>query len=137
MIDPEAGLGYVEEDGTFQALDLDPEAQARIRRTVERLEQAKREIEVVGGRLDGLLQSGDITRKEVPRDLRLSLEGVMERIGELTPGLEEFSTQLAMEFRRLHAAVEAGEITHDEAEQMLRTHMEARGVHMRLPEKQR
>ena len=137
VIDPEAGLGYVEEDGTFQALDLDPEAQARIRRTVERLEQAKREIEIVGGRLDGLLQSGDITRKEVPRDLWLSLEGVMERIGELTPRLEEFSTELAMEVRRLHAAVEAGEITHDEAERMLRTHMEARSVRMRLPEKQR
>ena len=129
-VDPEAGFGYVDEDGVFQAIELDPEAKARIGKTVERLERAKREIEMVRGRLDGRFQAGDITR-----DLWLSLEGVMERIGELTPRLEEFTTELAMEVRRLHAAVEAGEITHDEAERILRTHMEAHNARLRLRDK--
>ena len=136
-VDPEAGFGYVDEDGIFQALALDPEAKARIRATVERLERAKREVEMVRERLDGHLQSGEITKEAIPRGLWLSLEGVMERIGELTPKLEEFTTELAMEVRRLHTAVEAGEITREEAEQMLRTHMEAHNTRLRLRDKQR
>ncbi|MDE2877809.1 M56 family metallopeptidase [Candidatus Palauibacter soopunensis] len=127
-VDPEAGVGYVDEDGTFQALDLGPEAEARVRSTVERLE---REVEIVRERLDGRLQSGEITKEAIPRDLWLSLEGVSERIGELTPRLEE----LAMEVRRLDAAAEAGEITYDEWEQMLRTYMEAHNARLRARDK--
>ncbi|WP_420636929.1 hypothetical protein [Candidatus Palauibacter sp.] len=47
------------------------------------------------------------------------------------------TTELAMEARRLQTAVEAGEITHDEAEQILQTHMGARDVRLRLPDKPR
>lgn len=138
-VDPEAGFGYVDEDGVFQAIELDPEAEARVRKTVERLERAKREVEIVRERLDGRSQSGDITEKEIPRDLWLRLGTVTEQLEEL-PDIEweeweEIMTELAMEVRRLHAAFEAGEITRDEAEQMLRTHMEAHNARLRLPDK--
>ena len=140
-VDPEAGFGYVDEDGIFQAVDLDPEAKARIRTTVERLEHAKREIEITRERLDQRLQSGEITEKEIPRDLWLRLGNVTEQLEEL-PDIEweeweEIMTELAMEVRRLHAAFEAGEITRDEAEQMLRTHMEARSARLRWPDRPR
>lgn len=59
----------------------------------------------------------------------------MEHIGELTPRLEELAAELAMEVRRLRTAVEAGEITHEEAEQILQTHMRAREVRLRWPDK--
>ena len=136
-----AEVRRVDEDGIFQAVDLDPEAKARIRATVERLDHAKREIEITRERLDQRLQSGEITEKEIPRDLWLRLGNVTEQLEEL-PDIEweeweEIMTELAMEVRRLHAAFEAGEITRDEAEQMLRTHMGARSVRLRWPDRPR
>lgn len=132
-VDPEAGFGYVDEDGVFQALDLDPEAKARIGMTAERLGRAKREIEIVRGRLEG-----EIETKEMPRDLWLRLGTVMENLENLEGSLqgrwEEMMTELAMEVRRLHAAVEAGEITPDQAEEMLKTHMGARKARLRWPD---
>lgn len=132
-VDPEAGFGYVDEDGTFQALELDPEAKARIGMTAERLGRAKREIEIVRGRLEG-----EIETKEMPRDLWLRLGTVMENLENLEGSLqgrwEEMMTELAMEVRRLHAAVEAGEITPDQAEEMLKTHMGARKARLRWPD---
>lgn len=136
-VDPEAGFGYVDEDGVFQAIELDPEAKARVRVTVERL---KREVEITREKLGERLQSGEFfTNAEVPRDLWLRMGAVAERLEEL-PNLwweesEKMMTELAMEVRRLHTAVEAGEITDEEAEQMLRTHWEARRVRLRLPDK--
>ncbi len=62
---------------------------------------------------------------------------MLDRLGESVPRLEEMTTELAMEARRLQTAVEAGEITHDEAEQILQTHMGARDVRLRLPDKPR
>ncbi|MCY3599520.1 MAG: M56 family metallopeptidase [Gemmatimonadetes bacterium] len=140
-VDPEAGVGFVNEDGVFRAIDLDPEVEARIRRTLER---AEHEMEITRAILDEHLQSGQITKKAIPRDLWLNLESGMmdleraaERIGESLPRLEEMTTELAMEVHRLHAAVEAGDITHEEAERMLRTHMEARSVRLRWSDKPR
>lgn len=127
-------IGHVDEGGTFQGLELDPEAEARIRRTLE-------EVATVREKLAGRLRSGEITEKEIPRGFRLRLGTVMEQLGEL-PDLEweweeweEIMTELTMEVRRLHAAFEAGEVTHDEAEEMLRTHMGARVARLRLPDK--
>ncbi|MCY3699084.1 MAG: M56 family metallopeptidase [Gemmatimonadetes bacterium] len=130
-VDPEAGFGYVDENGIFQALDLDPEAKARIRMTAERLGRAKREIEIVRGRLEG-----EIETKEIPRDLWLRLGTLTEHLENSVGRLqEEIMTELAMEVRRLHTAFEAGEITREEAEQMLRTHMEAHNTRLRLRDK--
>ena len=135
-IDPEAGVGYVDDDGVFQALELDPDGEARIRRTLERLEHARREVEITRAKFEERPRSGEITKKDVPRDLWLNLESAMERIGELTPRLAELTTtELAMEVRRLHTAVEAGEITHEEAEEMLQTHMAAHNARLRLRDK--
>ena len=137
-VDPEAGFGYVDENGIFQALELDPEAKARIRRTLERLEHAKREVEITRETLAERLRSGEITKKEIPRGLRLRLGTVMEQLEELRDlEWEEMVTELTMEVRRLHAAFEAGEITRDEAEQMLQTHMRARDVRLRWPDRPR
>ena len=136
-VDPEGGVGYVNEDGIFQAIELDPEAKVRLRRTIEQLERVKREVEITHDRLTEHLRAGDITKEEFPGDSWLLLEGVLERFGEWAPKLEEFTTELAMEVRRLHAAVEAGEITHDEAERMLRTHAEASNARLRLRDKPR
>ncbi|MYA34254.1 MAG: M56 family metallopeptidase [Gemmatimonadales bacterium] len=133
-VDPEAGFGYVDEDGIFQALDLDPEAKARIRMTAERLGRAKREIEIVRGRIEG-----EIETTEIPRDLWLRLGTAMENLENLEGSLqgrwEEMLTELAMEVRRLQAAFEAGEITRAEAEQTLKTHMGARKVRLRWPDR--
>lgn len=133
--DPEAGFGYVDEDGTFQGFDLDPEGEARIRKTLERLEHAKREFEITRGKLEERLRTGEITKKDVPRDLLLKLESAMGRIEELTPGLEELTAEMAMEARRLQTQVEAGEITYEEWEEMLKTHMAAHKARLRLRDK--
>ncbi len=136
VVDPVTGVGYVDvdEDGTFQAVDLDSAAESRIRSTVERIERLKRDIEATRERLGERLRPGEFTNEEVPRDLWLRLGTVTER---LQSAWEEMVTELAMEVRRLHTAVEAGEITHEEAEQMLRTHMEASNVRLHLRDKQR
>ena len=132
-VDPEAGVGYVDEDGVFQALELDPKVEARMRAVVERLEV---EVEGTREKLAERLRAGEITHDEVPRDLWLRLGTVTEHLEELSgPRLEEMTTELAMEVRRLHAAFEAGEITPEEAQQMLRTRMEAREVRLRLPDR--
>ncbi len=116
-VDPEAGVGYVDEDGTFQALKLDPKVEAEIRATLERLKRVRERL-------------GD------PRDLWLRPETVREHLKESSgPRLERMTTELAMEVRRLHAAFEAGEITPEEAQQMLRTHVEGREVRLRLPDR--
>lgn len=141
-VDPEAGVGYVDDDGVFQALHLDPEAEARIRRTLEeraamvemlkgQLQEGKVRLEALKGRL----RAGEITEKDVPRDLWMSLGTSMKSLTESLSGLEELTTELAMEVRRLHAAVEAGEITHEEAEQMLQTRMAAHRARLRLRDK--
>lgn len=131
-------IGYVDEGGTFQWLELDPEAEAQIRGTLERV---KREVEVTRKMLDERLRSGVITDKEIPRGFRLRLGTVMEQVEELRDldwgEWEEMMTELTMEVRRLHAAFEADEITRDEAEQMLRTHMEAHNARLRLRDKPR
>ena len=134
-VDPEAGFGYVDKDGIFQALKLDPEAQARIRATAERLERLRREVEITREKLGERLQSGEFTNEEVPRDLWLRMGTVAERLGELVSRSDEMAAELAMEVRRLHAAIEAGEITYDEWEQMLRTHMEVHNIRLRLRDK--
>ena len=142
VVDPEAGVGYVDDDGTFQALELDPEAEARIRRT---LEERAATVEVLKGPLQegkvrfealkGRLRASEITKQDVPRDLWMNLEASMESLTESLPRLDELTTELGMEVRRLHAAVEAGEITHEEAEQILQTHMRAREVRLTWPDK--
>ena len=136
-VDPEAGFGYVNEDGIFQALELDPEARARIRATVERLESLKRNVEATHAKLGERLRAGEFTNEEVPRDLWMRMGTVAERLGELVSRSDEMATELAMEVRLLHAAVEAGEITHGAAAQMLRTHMEAHNTRLRLRDKPR
>lgn len=110
---------------------VDPEAEARIRRTLERLESARREVEITREKFEERLRAGEVTNENIPRDLRLSLESAMEHIEELTPRLEELTTEMAMVSRRLQTAVEAGEITHQEAEQMLQTHMAAHNARLR------
>lgn len=119
VIDLKAGVGYVDvdEDGVFQAVELDPEGEARIRRT---LEERAATLEALKGRL----QEGKV-RLEATESL---------------PRLEEMTTEMAMVSRRLQTAVEAGEITHEEAEQMLQTHMAAHNARLapaRLPDKPR
>lgn len=136
-VDPEAGFGYVDKDGTFQAFDLDPEGEARIRQTLERLEHAKREGAITREKFEERLRSGEITEEDVPRDLWRSLEGAMEHIEELTPRLEELTAEMAMEARRLQTAAEAGEITYEEWEEMLKTHMAAHKARLRLRDKPR
>ncbi len=141
-VDPEAGVGYVDDDGVFQALHLDPEAEARIRRTLEeraamvemlkgQLQEGKVRLEALKGRM----RAGAITEKDVPRDLWMNLGTSMKSLTESLSGLEELTTELAMEVRRLHVAVEAGEITHEEAEQMLQTRMGAHRARLRLRDK--
>ena len=121
----DAGL-YVDEDGILRAVDA--EVAARIRRT---LEQAV----ITREKLEERLRAVDITKERVPEDLWLRLGNVGQRLGELLSGSEEMVTELTMEVRRLHAAVEAGEITHDEAKRMLQTHMGARDARLRWPDK--
>ncbi|WP_419861742.1 M56 family metallopeptidase [Candidatus Palauibacter sp.] len=144
--DPEAGGLYVDEDGTFR-LELDPEAGARIRRTLEeraatlealkgRLQESKVRLEA----LEGHLRPAKITNENTSRDLWINLESSMESLSELLPRLEEMTTEMAMVSRRLQTAVEAGEITHEEAEQMLQTHMAAHNARLRparQPDRQR
>lgn len=134
-VDPEVGFGYVDEDGAFQGFDLDPEGEARIRKTIERLEHAKRDFEITREKLDERLQSGEITKEDVPRDFWLKLESAMEHIERLTPRLEELTAEMAMEARRLQTQVEAGEITYEEWEEMLKTHMAAHKARLRLRDK--
>jgi len=136
-VDPEAGVGYVDEDGVFQALDVDPEAGARIRATVERLERLRREIEITSEKLGERLRAGEFTNEEIPGDLRLRLGTLTGHLEQLEGRFEEMSTELAVEARRLHAAVEAGDITYDEWEQMLRARMEAHKTRLRLRDKPR
>ncbi|WP_420441949.1 M56 family metallopeptidase [Candidatus Palauibacter sp.] len=132
----EAEFGYVDEDGTFQGLKLDPKVEAQVRATLER---AKRVRETLGERL----QAGEIKKGMIPgdetvlRDLWLRLGTVTDHLEELSgPELKEkTTTELAMEVRRLHAAFEAGEVTPEEAQRMFRTHMEARRVRLRLPDR--
>lgn len=133
--DPEAGFGYVDEDGTFQGFDLDPEGQARIRKTLERLELARSDFEITREKLEERLRSGEITKEDVPRDLWLKLESAMEHIERLTPRLDELTAEMAMEARRLQTAAEAGEITYEEWEEMLKTHMAAHKARLRLRDK--
>lgn len=123
--DPEAGVGYVDEDGIFQALELDAEGEARIRRT---LEQRAATVEKLRGHLQGRNVTLEALKKDVPRDLWVSLETSLESLMESLPRLDQLTTELGMEVRRLHAAVVAGEITHEEAEGILQTHMRARDV---------
>ena len=134
-VDPEAGVGYVDEDGAFQALKLDPKVEAEIGATHERMERVREN-------LAERLRAGELTKAMIPRgetipgDLWLRLETVRKHLKEGSgPGLDEMTTELAMEVRRLHAAFEAGEITHDEAEQILQTHMRAHKVRLRWPDK--
>ena len=121
---------------------VDPEAEARIRRTLEEraatAEALKRDLQEGKVRLEALkgrLRAGEITEKDVPRDLWMNLGTSMKSLTESLSGLEELTTELAMEVRRLHVAVEAGEITHEEAEQMLQTRMAAHRVRLRLRDK--
>ena len=155
-----AGIGYVDEDGVFQAVELqadvlDPEGAARIRRTLEELSATRAQLdghlhEQLDGHLQeskvrlealkGRLRAGEVTNENIPRDLWLSLESAMEHIERLTPRLEELTAEMAMEARRLQTEVEAGEITHEEAEQMLQTHMAAHNARLRparQPDRQR
>ncbi len=137
-VDPEAGVGYVREDGTFQALKLDPEAEAEIRATLERMERVREN-------LAERLRAGELTKAMIPKgetipgDLWLRMATVRKHLKEWSgPGLDELdemTTELAMEVRRLRTAVEAGEITHDEAEQIFQTHMGAHKVRLRWPDK--
>ena len=60
-----------------------------------------------------------------------------ERLGETVAKSEEMATELAMKVRGLHMAVEAGEITYEEWEQMLRRHMEATKARLRLRDRPR
>lgn len=124
----EAGADYVDNDGIFQTLD--PEAQARVRRTLEEAAKTR-------GELLERMRSGEIAGEKIPENLRLRLDNMTERLGELVAGSDAVATELAMEVRRLHTAVAAGEITHEEAEEMLRTHMGARNVRLHLRDKQR
>ena len=100
------------------------EVEAQLRRT---LEQTDVTVEIFESRL----RAGEITNENIPRSLWLRLENVKEHLEKLGPRLEEMTTELSMEVRRLHTAVDAGEITHEEAEQMLQTHMGARDVRLR------
>ena len=127
-VDPEAGVGYVREDGTFQALGVDPEAEAEIRATLERMQRVRETLpETLGERL----RAGEFSNEEVARDLWLRLGTVTERLEGSVSSAEE----MARKVRRLLTAVEAGEITREEAQQMLRTHMESHEVRLRLPDK--
>lgn len=134
-LDPDAGVGYVDEDGTFQALKLDPRVEAEIGATIERIERVRED-------LAERLRAGELTKamipkgETIPRDLWLRLETVSKHLKESSgPRLEEMTTELAMEVRRLHAAFEAGEITPEEAQQMLWTHMGARDVRLKWPDR--
>ena len=125
----------MDEDGAFQALKLDPKVEAEIGATHERMERVREN-------LAERLRAGELTKAMIPRgetipgDLWLRLETVRKHLKEGSgPGLDEMTTELAMEVRRLHAAFEAGEITHDEAEQILQTHMRAHKVRLRWPDK--
>ena len=132
-VDPEAGFGYVDEDGAFQALKLDPKVEAEVGATIERMERVRENLaERLGAGEFTIAMKGET----IPGDLWLRLETVRKRLKEGSgPGLDEMTTELAMEVRRLHAAFEAGEITHDEAEQILQTHMRAHKVRLRWPDK--
>ncbi len=133
--------GSTSEDGTLQALDA-PEAEAHIRRLGER---RKREVESVRERLklEQRLRTGEIAKEKIPEDLWLRLGTAAERLDKLSgklesgAGLETTSTELAMEVRRLWTAIEAGEITRDEATQRLRTLEEARALRLRFPDRPR
>ena len=86
------------------------------------------------------MRSGEVAGdagEMIPRDLWLQLDNVTERLGELVAGSDVVATELAMEVRRLHAAFEAGEITRDEAEEMLQTRLRARDVRLRWPDRPR
>ena len=143
-IDPEAGVVYVDEDGVFQALKLDPDAQARIRRTLEEraatvealkghLQEGKVRLEALKGRL----RAGEFTSENIPRDLWMNLNTSMESLTESLPRLEELTAEMAMEARRLQTEVEAGEITYEEWEEMLQSYMAAHKARLRLRDKPR
>ena len=87
--------------------------------------------------LDVRLRTGEIEEEMVPRELWMRLGTATERLGEAVARSEEMATELAVESRRLRTAVEAGEITQEEAEQMLWTHMEALSVRLRSLDKPR
>ena len=128
----------VEEDGSFRVTGdvdaVDPEAAARIRRTHDEL---RVRLEELNQTLDVRLRAGEFTEEAVPRDLWLRLGAVSERLGETVAKSEEMATELAMKVRGLHMAVEAGEITYEEWEQMLRRHMEATKARLRLRDRPR
>lgn len=142
-VDPEAGVGYVDDNGVFQALELDPDAEARLRRTLE--ERAAATVEKLRGHLQegnvrlealkGRLRAARITKKDIPRDLWMNLETSLESLTESLPRLEELTAEMAMEARRLQTQVEAGEITYEEWEEMLKTHMAAHKARLRLRDK--
>lgn len=124
-----------------QTVDLDAEAEARIRRTLEEraatvehlkghLQEGKVRLEALKGRP----RAGEMTRKDVPRDLWMNLEASMESLTESLPELEELTAEMAMEARRLQTA-EAGEITYEEWEEMLQSYMAAHNARLRLRDK--
>ena len=121
------------EDGVSRAVELDPETEARIRRT---LEQSTTTLRTLRERMRSGEVAGD-AGEMIPKDLWLQLDNVTERLGELVAGSDVVATELAMEVRRLHAAFEAGEITRDEAEEMLQTRLRARDVRLRWPDRPR
>ncbi len=141
-VDPEAGFGYVDEDGIFQTVELDPDAEARIRRTLEEraatvealkghLQEGKVRLEALKGRL----RAGEFTSENIPGDLWMNLETSMESMAESLPRLEELTAEMAMEARRLQTAVEAGEITYKEWEELLQSYMAAHNARLRLRDK--
>ena len=153
-IDPEGGFGYVGEDGILKAVELptvelravelDPEGEARIRRTMEEraatlgqldghLQESKVRLEAIKGRL----RAGEIANENVHRDLWMNLETSMESLMESLPRLEEMTTEMAMEARRLHTAAEAGEITYEEWKEMLQSYLAAHNARLRLRDKPR
>ena len=141
-VDPEAGFGYVDEDGVFQAVELDPDAEARIRRT---LEERAATVEALKGHLQegrvrlealkGRLRAGEFTSEKIPGDLWMNLKTSMESLTESLPKLEELTAEMAMEARRLQTEVEAGEITYEEWEETLQTHTAAHNARLRLRDK--
>ena len=131
-VGPEVRVG-AREDGVSRAVELDPETEARIRRTLEESATTLRTLRV-------RMRSGEIAGdagEQIPKVLRLRLDNVTERLGELVAGSDVVATGLAMEVRRLQTAFEAGEITREEAEQVLQTRMPARDVRLRWPDRPR
>ncbi len=59
----------------------------------------------------------------------------MESMAESPPRLEELTAEMAKEARRLQTQVEAGGITHEEAEEILQTHLAAHEARVRMRDK--